>query len=399
MLAESQDQGKTIGQAAGLEIPRCVANIRYFANLMVSLQGQSSELEGPTPARSVVRYEPMGVVGIISPWNLPLYLLTWKAAPALAMGNCVVAKPSEMTSLTAFKLAKLFPDAGFPPGVFNLVFGYGQSAGQALVMHPNVRAISFTGGTVTGRRIAEMAAQTGKKVSLELGGKNPAIIFADSDLDLAVETSVRAAFANQGEVCLCCSRILVERPIYASFMEKFIPKVKGLVVGDPSSPTTSVGALVSKAHQEKVLSYISLALKEGHTVCCGSASAPKITGFEEGYFVLPTVIADVGRSSPLMREEIFGPVVCVMPFDSEDEAILIANEIEYGLAASIWSKDGQKARRVAERVKSGVVWINCWMVRDLATPFGGVKASGYGREGGEYSLIFFSDIKTITVCT
>jgi aminomuconate-semialdehyde/2-hydroxymuconate-6-semialdehyde dehydrogenase len=393
--AESLDQGKTVKQALDLEIPRCVTNLRFYADLLVNYHNFATDMESPFPSQSTVRHEPIGVVGVISPWNLPLYLLSWKVAPALAMGNCVVAKPSEMTSLTAFKLAELTKEAGFPDGVFNVVFGLGQTAGQAIVEHPAIRAISFTGGTVTGRKIAALAAPHGKKVSLELGGKNPAVIFEDCDMDVAVNTSVRAGFANQGEICLCCSRIFVQRSIYPEFIEKFVAQVAALKVGDPSDPTTDMGALVSKDHQNKVMSYIELAKKEGGKIHCGGL-APVVTNHENGFFVAPTVITNVDPTSRIMQEEIFGPVVCVVPFDTEADAIALANGVEYGLAASVWTVDGKRGQRVARQIKSGVVWINCWMVRDLSTPFGGVKASGFGREGGTYALEFFSDIKTIT---
>jgi aminomuconate-semialdehyde/2-hydroxymuconate-6-semialdehyde dehydrogenase len=356
----------------------------------------ATETELPAiPSLSFTRHEPLGVVGIISPWNLPLYLFTWKIAPALAMGNCVVAKPSEFTSLTAYKFAGIAKEAGVPDGVLNFVFGCGGTAGQMLVEHRHIRAVSFTGGTTTGRKIAGAASHLGKKVSLELGGKNPSIIFADCDLENAIATSVRAAFTNQGEICLCCSRILVERSIFDTFLQRFVEKVTLLKVGNPLDPDTDVGALVSKVHHSKVYSYVELAKEENATIHCGG-TIPTIEGFEKGHFLTPTVISGLKLESRLLKEEIFGPVVCVVPFDSEEDAIHIANDVDYGLAASVWTNDGRKGQRVGRQVKTGIVWINCWMVRDLATPFGGVKASGYGREGGTYALEFFSDIKTIT---
>ncbi|PJF16501.1 hypothetical protein PSACC_03688 [Paramicrosporidium saccamoebae] len=394
--AESQDQGKTLKQAQELEIPRCVTNLRYYAGLVVNFHEISTEMEIPGAiSHSNVRHEPIGVVGIISPWNLPLYLLTWKIAPALAMGNCIVAKPSELTSLTAYMLLELFSAAGFPPGVMNVVFGYGNTVGQAIVGHSGISAISFTGGTATGRTIAATAASRGKKVSLELGGKNPAIIFEDCDFEAAVNTSVRAGFSNQGEICLCCSRIYVQRSIYEKFLDAFAARVSALKVGDPLDSSSDMGALVSKAHQEKVLSYIDLARGEKAQILCGG-SAVSVSGCEGGFFVSPTIITGVSQKSRVIQEEIFGPVVCVMPFDTEEEAVMLANDVEYGLAASVWTSDGKRGQRVARGIKSGVVWINCWMVRDLATPFGGVKSSGYGREGGTYALEFFSDTKSIT---
>lgn len=363
---------------------------------MLNFHETATTIEAPLCAQTVTRHEPIGVVGVISPWNLPLYLLTWKVAPALAMGNCVVAKPSELTSLTAFRLAQLVKQAGFPDGVFNFVFGYGHAAGQALVEHAAVPAVSFTGGTMTGRRIAAAAAPFGKKLSLELGGKNPAIVFADCDLDAAVATSVRAAFSNQGEICLCCSRILVQRPIYEEFLARLAHQAAALKVGDPLDPDTQMGALVSAAHRAKVASYIDTAKQEGARIVCGGDTAFRVAGLEEGFFLPPTIVADADPASRLMQEEIFGPVVGVVPFETEEEAVALANGVEYGLAASVWTRDGARGQRVAQQIKSGVVWVNCWMVRDLASPFGGVKASGYGREGGRHSLEFFSDIKTIT---
>lgn len=392
------DQGKTIRQARDFEIPRCVANLRYYADLVKNYHEISTELEGPIAAQSVTRHEPLGVVGIIIPWNLPLYLLTWKVAPALIMGNCVVAKPSEWTSLTAYKLSQLVKDAGFPEGALNIVFGYGHEVGQAIVEHPSIRAISFTGGTVTGRKIAAGAAILGKKVSLELGGKNPGIIFADciEDLDTTVAACIKSSFANQGQICLCTSRIYVENTIYDRFLDKFTTATKALKVGDPFDEAIDLGAIVSAEHQKKILSYIEAAKEQNATIICGGEKMSCIVGHEGGFFVQPTVIANIPHNSPIIQEEIFGPVVTVIPFESEEEVVRLANDVSYGLAASVWTKNGKRAQRVARQIKSGVVWINCWMIRDLATPFGGVKASGYGREGGSYSLEFFSDIKVIT---
>jgi len=307
-----------------------------------------------------------------------------------------VAKPSELTSLTAFLLCHLIREAGFPPGVVNIVFGYGAKAGEALVRHPDVRAISFTGGTVTGRRIQEIAALTNKKVSLELGGKNANIIFPDCDMEAALSTSVRSSFTNQGEVCLCGSRILVERSIYQEFLDRFVPIIEKLQVGDPMCPDNFMGALVSAQHLAKVQSYIGLALEEGCNVAAGGMKPQLTDEFNQGCFLRPTIITNVRLDSRLMKDEIFGPIVCVVPFDSEDEAIAIANSTEYGLAASLWTQDLKRAHRVAAQLDVGTVWVNCWMVRDLNMPFGGVKASGVGREGGKHSLDFFSEVKTIS---
>lgn len=397
--AESLDQGKSINQALNVEIPRCVTNLRYYSDLILNYNQYVTEMETPIACQNVIRNEPLGVVVVISPWNLPLYLLTWKIAPALAMGNCVIAKPSELTSLTAFKLAELLTTAGFPPGVLNILFGRGSTVGNSLVSQPTVKAISFTGGTVTGQKIANAAASSvpfGKKVSLELGGKNPSIVFADCDFENTIQDSIKAAFSNQGEICLCMSRVYVEKSIYERFVTKFVELAKAIKVGNPLDVATEMGAIVSKEHLQKILSFIDLARRENDTILLDGSSFNASGENKDGYFVGPTVITNVQQSSRLIQEEIFGPVVCILPFDGEEEAINFANNSAYGLAASVWTVDGRKAQRVARKIKSGVVWINCWMIRDLATPFGGVKSSGYGREGGTFALEFFSDIKTIT---
>lgn len=390
------DQGKTVRQALELEIPRCAANLRYFANLVLNFQEVSTSMEGPIEAHSVTRHEPIGLVGVISPWNLPLYLLTWKIAPALAMGNCVIAKPSELTSLTAFKLAALVQEAGFPPGVINIVLGLGDTAGRAIVEDPHVKAISFTGGTATGRKIALAAAALGKKVSLELGGKNPAVVFADcGELASVVRACVRSSFLNQGEVCLCTSRIYVEKSIFGEFLRTFCEETKKIRLGNPADEGSEMGPLVSAEHRTKVLSYIKLAEAEGATVLAGGTACP-MDGLDDGFFVQPCVLTGLDHGSRVVQDEIFGPVVVVFPFETEEEAVKLANATSYGLAASVWTDSCSRGNRVARLLKCGVVWINGWMIRDLATPFGGVKASGYGREGGEHSLQFFSDVKTIT---
>uniref|UniRef100_A0A8C0FCL9 Aldehyde dehydrogenase 8 family member A1 n=1 Tax=Bubo bubo TaxID=30461 RepID=A0A8C0FCL9_BUBBB len=338
------------------------------------------------------------VAGLISPWNLPLYLLTWKIAPAIACGNTVVAKPSEMTSVTAWMMCKLLEKAGVPHGVVNVVFGMGTKAGEALVCHPDVPLISFTGSTLTAQRITEKSAPHCKRLSLELGGKNPAIIFDDADLAQCIPTTLRSSFANQGEICLCTSRIFVQRGIYSEFLKRFVAEAKKWKVGNPSDPTVDVGALISKEHLEKVI-YVKKAQAEGARVLCGEGvdSLALPAGNRKGYFMLPTVIAEVKDESCCMQEEIFGPVTCVVAFDTEEEVIERANSVKYGLAATVWSSNVGRVHRVAKRLQSGLVWTNCWLVRDLNLPFGGMKASGVGREGAKDSYEFFTEVKTITI--
>ena len=393
--AESTDNGKPLSLARVMDIPRASENFRFFATAGVHLASEAHQT-----GKDAINYthkSPVGVVGCISPWNLPLYLFTWKIAPALAAGCTVVAKPSELTPMTAFLLSKLCMQAGLPPGVLNIVHGTGAGSGQAIVEHPQIKAISFTGGTITGKKIAATAAPLFKKLSLELGGKNPNIIFADCDFEQAVATSVRSAFTNQGEICLCGSRIMVERSIYQKFLDAFITRVQELKVGDPLEEGTNLGALVSKAHLEKVLGYVNLAKEEGGTVVCGG-HAVQLTGrCAGGYFMEPTVITGLSNSCRTNQEEIFGPVVTIMPFDSEEEAIRYANDSTYGLAATIWTENLKKAHRVAAEVKCGIIWVNCWLLRDLRTPFGGMNQSGVGREGGWEALRFFTEQKNICI--
>jgi aminomuconate-semialdehyde/2-hydroxymuconate-6-semialdehyde dehydrogenase len=392
--AESRDNGKPLKLAQEVDIPRARDNFAFFATAILHEEGQMHDM-GAQGFNYTLR-RPLGVVGCISPWNLPLYLFTWKIAPALAAGNTVVAKPSEVTPQTAYLLTKLCQEAGMPAGVLNIIHGLGGEVGQALVEHPGIKAISFTGGTATGRSIAATAAPLFKKLSLELGGKNPNIIFADADFEEALKTSVRSSFANQGQICLCGSRIFIERPLYERFRDAFVARVKALTVGPPHLETSKIGALVSLPHLEKVMSYIQLAQEEGGTVLAGGRRVfPE--GFSEGYYLEPTVIEGLAFNCRTNQEEIFGPVVTLQPFDTEEEVLMMANSTPYGLAATVWTTHLQRAHRVAEQLDSGIVWINCWLLRDLRTPFGGMKQSGVGREGGFEALHFFTEAKNVCV--
>jgi len=339
----------------------------------------------------------MGIVGCISPWNLPLYLFSWKIAPALAAGNCVVAKPSEITPYTAFLLGEVAKEAGLPDGVLNILHGLGHKVGDAIVKHPKIKAISFTGGTKTGEYIARTAAPMFKKLSLELGGKNPVVIFADCDYDEMLKTTIRSSFANQGQICLCGSRILVERSIYDKFKKDFVEKTAKSIVSNPEDPKANLGAVVSKPHMEKILSYIELAKEEGGTVLTGGERVILAAPYEEGYYLRPTIIEGLQYNCRTNQEEIFGPVVTIAPFDTEEEALQMANSTQYGLQTTLWTSDLQRAHRFSDHAQSGIVWVNSWLVRDLRTPFGGVKASGVGREGGLEALRFFTEPKNIFI--
>lgn len=398
---ESRDSGKPLGLARQLDIPRAVSNLRHFAAAISGWGSESHAMETGAAAIAAINYtlrQPLGVVGCISPWNLPLYLFTWKIAPALAAGNAVVAKPSEVTPCTAALLGELSIAAGFPPGVLNIVQGRGPSVGQAIVAHPDTRAISFTGSTATGADIAGTAAPRFKKVSLEMGGKNPAIVFADADLsDANMDTIVRSGFANQGEICLCGSRLLVQRSIYASFRERYLARVQALRVGDPHDADSDLGAMVSQAHYDKVLGCIEQARNEGGRILCGGEAIRLSGRCSQGWFIAPTVIEGLASSAGTNQQEIFGPVVSLLPFEDESEALAIANDSSYGLAASLWTQNLGRAHRLAGRLEFGIVWINCWLLRDLRTPFGGVKRSGVGREGGNEALHFFTEPKNICI--
>lgn len=393
--AESRDNGKPLSLAKAVDIPRAVSNFHFFATAILHYASESHYMEGM--GINYTLRKPLGIVGCISPWNLPLYLFSWKIAPALAAGNCVIAKPSEVTPYTAYLLCEVAQEAGLPAGVLNILHGEGGSAGDAIVKHPKIKAISFTGGTKTGEYIARTAAPMFKKLSLELGGKNPNIIFADCDFDDMLSTTLRSSFANQGQICLCGSRIFVERSIYAKFKEAFVDRVAKTVVSFPEDPAAKMGAVVSKPHMEKVLSYVELAKEEGGTVLTGGERVQLPAPYEDGYYLRPTVIEGLSYDCRTNQEEIFGPVVTITPFDTEEEVLMMANSTQYGLSATLWTSDLQRAHRMADQLQSGIVWINSWLVRDLRTPFGGVKASGVGREGGWEALRFFTEPKNVFV--
>jgi aminomuconate-semialdehyde/2-hydroxymuconate-6-semialdehyde dehydrogenase len=395
-LAESVDSGKPLSLARTVDIPRAIKNLRFFATAILHTQSEIHTTD--TAALNYTLRRPRGVCGLISPWNLPLYLFTWKVAPAIATGNTAVGKPSELTPMTASMLGELCNEAELPPGVLNIVQGLGPKVGAAITQHPDVKTISFTGGTATGATIARAAAPEFKKLALEMGGKNPNVIFADADMDDVLDNSLRSAFANQGQICLCGSRIFVEEPAYESFVERFVTRARALRIGDPLDPETQQGALVSRAHQEKILRYIELAKEEGGTIRCGGVVPTNVNErCRDGFFVAPTVITDLTVGCRVNQEEIFGPVVTVTPFRSEREVVEYANSTTYGLAASLWTQNLTRAHRVADQIACGTIWVNCWMFRDLRVPFGGMKNSGVGREGGEEALRFFTEPKNVCV--
>ena len=394
-LAETNDNGKPLWLSKRVDIPRASSNFRFFATGIMHFATDSHHMEDK--AINYTLRQPIGVVGCISPWNLPLYLFTWKIAPALAAGNCVVAKPSEVTPMTGYLLSLICQEAGLPAGVLNIVHGTGPACGKAIVEHKDIKAISFTGSTRAGKEIAATAAPMFKKISLELGGKNPNIIFADCNWDKMMRTTVQSSFSNQGQICLCGSRILVEESIYERFKTEFVAKVRQLTVGDPLEDSSKQGAVVSRMHYEKVLGCIDTAVKEGGTILTGGHPVTPEGRCADGLFIAPTVIEGLGPDCKTNMEEIFGPVVTIQPFGTEEEALLLANASDYGLSATIWTQDVSRANRVAAQVRSGIIWVNCWLLRDLRTPFGGFKNSGVGREGGWEALRFFTEPKNVCI--
>jgi len=392
--AESADSGKTFQTARTIDIPRAALNFKFFATALLHFSSESHHQPG---VLSYTLRQPIGVVGCISPWNLPLYLFSWKIAPALAAGNCVIGKPSEITPLTAYLLGEICNQAGLPPGVLNILHGLGPSTGAAIVNHPEVKAISFTGSTRAGAEIARVAAPVFKKLSLELGGKNPNIIFADCDYEKMLDTTVRSSFNNQGQICLCGSRIYVEKSLYPKFKQDFVDRVKKINVGDPADPASNLGAVVSKTHYEKVLGCIDLAREEGGTVLCGGVAIHLPGELAGGWYIAPTIVEGLSTNCRTNQEEIFGPVVTIQPFENEQDALENANASPYGLSATLWTNDLQRTHRMAAQLQFGIVWVNTWMLRDLRTPFGGVKNSGIGREGGWEALRFFTEAKNVTL--
>jgi len=395
VVAESRDNGKPEKLAAHVDIPRAVSNFHFFATAIEHFSSESHYMEHV--GINFTTRRPIGIVGCISPWNLPLYLFSWKIAPALAAGNCVIAKPSEITPYTASLLGDIANEAGMPAGVLNILHGTGPEIGNEMVSHPKIKAISFTGGTATGQHIAGIAAPMFKKLSLELGGKNPTIVFPDVDIIQTVKEVFRSSFSNQGQICLCGSRIFVHQDIYEAFKTAFVDWVSSAKVSYPADPNAQIGAVVSKGHMEKILGYIALAKEEGGRVLTGGARVRLEAPYQDGYYLAPTVIEGLSNSCRTNQEEIFGPVVSIMPFTEESEVLAMANGTKYGLAASVWTKDLNVAHRMADRLDMGIVWVNSWLIRDLRTPFGGMKDSGVGREGGWEALRFFTEPKNIFI--
>ena len=395
VFAESKDNGKPITLARHVDIPRAVSNFHFFASAIIHFSSESHYMEGV--GINYTTRKPIGIVACISPWNLPLYLFSWKIAPALAAGNCVIAKPSEITPYTATMLGEIASEAGLPPGVLNILNGTGAKIGDAMIRHPKISAISFTGGTATGEHIARTAAPMFKKLSLELGGKNPTIIFDDCDFDDALKTTIRSSFANQGQICLCGSRIFVQKGIYEKFKEAFVAKVSSSKVSFPEDPKANLGAIVSESHLTKILTYIDLAKKEGGKVLTGGNRVFLPAPHDKGYYLEPTIVESLPYDCKTNQEEIFGPVVTIMPFETEEEVLMMANSTKYGLASSVWTTNVKKAHRMADQLNMGIVWVNAWLIRDLRTPFGGMKASGVGREGGLEALRFFTEPKNIFI--
>lgn len=394
-LAESIDNGKPISLAKAVDIPRAASNFKFFAHACSQFASESHSMT--STATNYTLRQPIGIVGCISPWNLPLYLFTWKIAPALAAGNCVIAKPSEVTPKTATLLGKICQAAGLPNGVLNILHGTGASVGSAICNHPKIKAISFTGGTATGAAIATQLAPQFKKLSLELGGKNPALVFADCDFEATVEQVFNASFANQGQICLCASRIYIEKSIYEKFKQALVTKAHTLIPSDPLKASARMGAIVSKDHLDKVLSYIELAQSEGGKVLVGGQQVHLTSRCENGYFLQPTIIEGLDNNARCNQEEIFGPVITLQAFDRDEQALTLANESQYGLAATVWTNNLGRAHRLSEQLNTGIVWVNCWLLRDLRTPFGGMNHSGVGREGGFEGMRFFTESKNVCI--
>jgi aminomuconate-semialdehyde/2-hydroxymuconate-6-semialdehyde dehydrogenase len=392
-LAETTDNGKPLWLSKLVDIPRGASNLRFFAQAITQFTQETHEM--PSAINYTLR-QPLGVVSCISPWNLPLYLFTWKIAPAIAAGNTVVAKPSEVTPYTAFLLSEICIEAGLPPGVLNIVHGNGDPVGVSMTTHKDIKAISFTGSTRVGRSIAGTAAPLFKKYSLEMGGKNPNIIFSDCDYDKMLKTTINSSFSNQGQICLCGSRIFVQANIYEQFIKDFVDKAKKLKVGNPMTERMNIGAIVSEQHYKKILSYIELAKEEGGTILCGGKSVHP-EGLEDGWYIEPTIIEGLPNSCRTNQEEIFGPVVTIMPFETEEEVLDLANDTDYGLSCTIWTENLGRAHRMANKIEAGIVWLNTWLHRDLRTPFGGMKNSGVGREGGYEALRFFTEAKNVCI--